>query len=160
MMGHLHNLLDAKEAMVAAGVKQAGFPEMFRALMARLEALEKPIDMVLHCPNCGAQHIDGPERSLGPGNTESVDWTNPPHRTHLCHSCGHKWRPADVSTNGVAAVKTRGKDDSPITGASALRNAAQDVLMALEKASHGMYVDDAVPYRLVEELGKAMGGVK
>jgi hypothetical protein len=45
---------------------------------------------------------------------ELANWTNPPHRTHLCHSCGHKWRPADVATNGVAAVKTRGKDDSPI----------------------------------------------
>lgn len=77
-----------------------------------------PIDMVLRCPACGLQHIDEPERSLGPGNTESLDWANPPHRSHLCHGCGHIWRPADVCTNGVAAVKTRGKADSPIVGAS------------------------------------------
>lgn len=35
------------------------------------------------------------------------------HRSHLCHGCGHIWRPADVPTNGVAAVKTKGKADSP-----------------------------------------------
>jgi hypothetical protein len=67
-----------------------------------------PIDMVLHCPNCGAQHIDAV--------TET--WPNDPHRTHLCHYCEHRWRPADVATNGVEAVKTRGKDDSPIVDRS------------------------------------------
>lgn len=82
--------------------------------------LERPIDMVLHCPECGAQHIDEPEPSMQAGDAAMMGgdwpgrWTNPPHRTHLCHSCDHKWRPADVATNGVAAVKTRGKDDSPI----------------------------------------------
>ncbi len=81
---------------------------------------EDPIDMVLHCPECGAQHIDKPEPSMLAGDAAMMGgdwpgrWTNPPHRTHLCHFCGHKWRPADVATNGVAAVKTRGKDDSPI----------------------------------------------
>lgn len=83
----------------------------------------RPIDMVLHCPNCGAQHIDKPEGQFYPGMTadesaaqnDAYDlWTNPPHRSHLCHSCGHIWRPADVPTNGVAAVKTRGKADDPI----------------------------------------------
>ena len=66
-----------------------------------------PIDMVLHCPKCGLQHIDAPdERTHG--------WRNEPHRSHLCHGCGHIWRPADVPTNGVAAVATKGKADSPI----------------------------------------------
>ena len=65
------------------------------------------IDMVLHCPACGLQHIDAPdERTEG--------WMNEPHRSHLCHGCSHIWRPADVPTNGVAAVKTKGKADSPI----------------------------------------------
>jgi hypothetical protein len=68
------------------------------------EDIVKPIDMVLHCPNCGTQHIDA--------MTET--WPNEPHRSHLCHACGHIWRPADVTTNGVEAIKTRGKDDSPI----------------------------------------------
>lgn len=63
-----------------------------------------PVDMLLDCPNCGHPHIDDP---LG-------DWTNPPHRSHLCARCGYVWRPADVCTNGVLAVKTAGKNDSPI----------------------------------------------
>jgi hypothetical protein len=62
-----------------------------------------PVDMVLYCPSCGVQHIDTP----GP------TWKNPPHRSHLCLGCGHIWRPADVPTNGVATIKTKGKADSP-----------------------------------------------
>ncbi|PTT41475.1 hypothetical protein DBR23_05880, partial [Acidovorax sp. HMWF018] len=72
-----------------------------------------PIDMVLFCPACGTQHIDAsePPVEFEPG---AAQWNNPPHRSHLCHGCGHIWRPADVPTNGVKAVKTTGKADSPI----------------------------------------------
>jgi hypothetical protein len=63
-----------------------------------------PIDMLLFCPSCGAQHVDVPEPEKG--------WTNPPHKSHLCHGCGSTWRPADVPTNGVQAVRTRGKADT------------------------------------------------
>lgn len=75
-----------------------------------------PIDMVLHCPACGLQHIDSPDADDGQTVRDlGVErWTNPPHRSHLCHGCGHVWRPADVPTNGVAAVKTKGKIDSKI----------------------------------------------
>lgn len=78
---------------------------------------QKPIDMVLYCPNCGQQHIDGPHdaKYLGPLMQETGfagDWENPPHRSHLCHSCGCIWRPADVATNGVAELKTEGKADT------------------------------------------------
>lgn len=83
-----------------------------------------PIDMVLHCPACGLQHIDEPEsKGRALHADESIEdqsltplaaWTNPPHRSHLCHGCGYIWRPADVPTNGVKAVKTKGKADSPI----------------------------------------------
>lgn len=67
---------------------------------------QQPLDMVLHCPKCGLQHVDKPDPiSL---------WSNPPHRSHLCHSCAHVWRPADVPTNGVEAVLTKGHMDSPI----------------------------------------------
>lgn len=65
--------------------------------------MEKPIDMVLHCPNCKMQHIDKPEPERG--------WENPPHKSHLCHGCGFIFRPADIETNGVAATKTRGQND-------------------------------------------------
>jgi hypothetical protein len=63
------------------------------------------IDMILPCPKCGLQHVDAPEPENG--------WDNPPHKSHLCHGCGTIFRPADVPTNGVAQIKTRGENDSP-----------------------------------------------
>lgn len=63
-----------------------------------------PIDMVLPCPQCGTIHVDAPEPEKG--------WKNPPHRSHLCHKCGCIWRPADVPTNGVYRVGTRGEKDT------------------------------------------------
>lgn len=76
-----------------------------------------PIDMVLYCPNCGKQHIDAPEPgkliSGGPNaGRVRAGWNNPTHRSHLCHSCGCIWRPADVPTNGVAHIETKGKADT------------------------------------------------
>lgn len=89
-----------------------------------------PIDMVLHCPACGLQHIDQPETDAeyterlhesswwDLGGDKPARWTNPHHKSHECRKihggCGHIWRPADVPTNGVAVVKTKGKADSPI----------------------------------------------
>lgn len=98
-----------------------------------------PIDMVLYCPRCCVQHVDAalvetpdfdsmpdapilgliaPEdlvtRNKQYDAWKAANWTNPPHRSHLCHSCGFVWRPADVPTNGVAAITTKGKDDSPV----------------------------------------------
>lgn len=75
-----------------------------------------PIDMVLYCPACGRQHIDTPELGRLVGKEGAiphveVTWTNPPHRTHLCQTCGFQWRPADVPTNGVQATKTKGSED-------------------------------------------------
>lgn len=92
-----------------------------------LEAIPDRLDMVLFCPSCGAQHIDMEEHNHGcaahfhahakcTGDSQGPCWTNPPHRSHLCATCGHIWRPADVATNGVAVIKTRGKNDSvPVT---------------------------------------------
>jgi hypothetical protein len=74
----------------------------------------KPIDLILYCPNCGLQHIDAPE-IVGYTPTRAgtlTNWDNPPHKSHLCHGCGCIWRPADVATNGVAELKTSGKDDT------------------------------------------------
>lgn len=97
-----------------------------RAFDDTMKIVTEPIDMVLHCPACGMQHIDTSmtdaqyterlhESSWWELGGDKPDrWTNPPHRSHLCHGCGHIWRPADVPTNGVAAVKTQGKADSVI----------------------------------------------
>lgn len=83
-----------------------------------------PINLILHCPKCHTQHIDAPETEQEYtkrlhesswwelGGTKPERWANPPHRSHLCHSCGHIWRPADVFTNGVAAIKTKGANDA------------------------------------------------
>lgn len=79
-----------------------------------------PVDMVLHCPACGLQHIDAPDPWVAKYGEELCKakgfslWTNPPHKSHLCHGCGHVWRPADVATTGVKAVSTKGKEDGPI----------------------------------------------
>jgi hypothetical protein len=104
---------------------------------------QAPVDMVLHCPKCHTQHIDAPEepsKNDGVGYTEENGlrmpikpapvvtpmWTNPPHKSHLCHGCGHIWRPSDTPTNGVKATAS-GKDaDTAPSGAQALREAAYE----------------------------------
>lgn len=76
-----------------------------------------PIPMVLYCPACGMQHVDATESreyTLPGFRPPAPHWDNPPHRSHLCHGCGHIWRPADVPTEGVAAIQTRGQADNPI----------------------------------------------
>jgi hypothetical protein len=66
-----------------------------------------PVPMLLHCPRCLTQHVDAPDEAKG--------WTNPPHRSHLCHACGTVWRPADVATTGVASIET--SDAAPVPAA-------------------------------------------
>lgn len=68
----------------------------------RAELAEAPIDMLLFCPTCNAQPIDAP----------SEDWSNPPHKSHLCHICGEIWRPCDRPTNGIESICTKGSDDT------------------------------------------------
>jgi hypothetical protein len=87
-----------------------------RADAAQPQAAAVPIDMVLHCPKCGKMHVDAPDWNPVASKTEfaPLKWDNPPHRSHLCHGCGFIWRPADVPTNGVAALKTKGKNDCPV----------------------------------------------
>ncbi|MCA8120485.1 hypothetical protein LGN07_17320 [Burkholderia cepacia] len=84
------------------------------ALLAAHPGQPEPIDMLLYCPKCGVQHIDHAEPAVEHehGAVEFEAWDNPPHRSHLCHACGTIWRPADVPTNGVAAIQTRGKADT------------------------------------------------
>ncbi len=120
--------LQAVKDALAAGQATAARPD---------DMGRKSIDMVLHCPKCGLQHIDKDNyeelrieaAELGVDREgerelerwiEEREWPNPPHRSHLCQNrkCGHIWRPADVPTNGVAAIKTAGTKDGPITSPS------------------------------------------
>lgn len=91
-----------------------------------------PIPMVLFCPAYGKQHIDAPEAYRTDGFEDGTEgWANPPHRSHLCQRCGHIWRPADVATEGVAAIKTKGQNDSPTPPPS-------------EVADQGLFTEDQV----------------
>lgn len=84
-----------------------------------------PIPMVLYCPKCHEQHIDKPEGQFIPGftaeeseehnrQTGCKDWSKIPHRSHLCHNCGHIWRPSGMCTVGVANNQTFGKNDKTL----------------------------------------------
>lgn len=99
-------------------------PKMSDWVKKTAALLVQPIDMVLHCPECGLQHIDAASdtcvHDACPHDTPCSrgacrdPWTNRPHKTHLCASCGHKWRPCDTHhTNGVQAVPP-GSSDSPV----------------------------------------------
>lgn len=80
---------------------------------------------------CERRHESAAQRDQVPIETPL---RAPDHRSHLCRpedgGCGHIWRPADVPTNGVAAVKTKGQNDSPIaapdTPVSGLESVPQD----------------------------------
>jgi hypothetical protein len=90
-----------------------------------IERHASPVDMILHCPRCHLQHIDKPEP-----DADADGWNNPPHRSHFCHGCGFIWRPADVPTNGVAAIQTRGKNDSAPTAPASDEFSDFDKLLA------------------------------
>jgi hypothetical protein len=55
----------------------------------KARAAPPPIPMILHCPECGARHVD-----VGEFGTKV-------HHTHSCQECGLTWRPAVVPTVGV-----------------------------------------------------------
>lgn len=89
-------------------------PVAFSAGYSAGLAEHAPVDMILHCPKCGTQHVDAPMILMPDDTNDMPVWNNPPHRSHLCAGCGHVWRPADVPTNGIAAIETKGSNDNPI----------------------------------------------
>lgn len=117
-----------------------------------LGQLEAPIDMILFCPLCGVQHVDEPEdvsrttSEFGPPEA----WENPPHRSHLCHGCGHIWRPCDRATNGVKAIETVGKADSPRVDPTALESQAELYRKLLGEAAEAMA--SVAPATLSDEI--------
>jgi hypothetical protein len=85
-----------------------------------------PTPMLLQCPECKQQHIDVPDDSCkNCGNTYRTashhvtvensgaccahpeKWDNPPHKTHRCKFCGHKWRPFPFPSFGVTEEEIR-----------------------------------------------------
>lgn len=117
-----------------------------------------PIPMILHCPCCGMQHVDAEDRTPWPpvppgvqiesfsgeaaggalwsdGVTRYPKWPNPPHRSHMCQYCRTVWRPADVPTTGVAAITTRGRDDTPAFATAGNRPPTERVATIGECAS-------------------------
>lgn len=96
-------------------------------------AVSGPFDMILPCPACGTLHVDeakplacedcghfqsshnyDPSWFCEPGCDcrKFNPWLNPPHKSHRCGNCNIVWRPADVPTNGVAEIKTKGEHDT------------------------------------------------
>lgn len=53
-----------------------------------LEA-QKPVPMLLWCPECGQRHVDRGKAA------------DDAHHTHACQACGHVWKPAKIRTIGV-----------------------------------------------------------
>ncbi len=116
-----------------------------------------PIPMILPCPKCGMRHVDAPEPEKG--------WTNPPHKSHLCHGCGIVWRPADVPTTGVLATVTQGARDTwaavqmstnEQVDAAAVERATKAIL-AIVPEGYGMTEPEAEKYARAA-LAAAKGG--
>lgn len=139
--GHLGKDDPGDGARVASALSKASD---ILAILALGEG-ERPIPMILHCPACGLQHIDKPEFAAPSLNDAgSILWDNPPHRSHLCHGCGHIWRPADVPTEGVASISTKGKADSPPADLRSRLSAAEaerDILRE-ENIAHQKYLPE------------------
>ncbi len=105
----------------AGGNSDDAAEEIMKLVDARLQARPAPsvssgdpIPMILHCPECGARHID------------DGAFATKPHHTHSCQECGLTWRPAVVPTVGVQFLPGF-KNASPagpdaVTPASAIDN--------------------------------------
>jgi hypothetical protein len=124
---HWAALAEACTKFVGGESEAEKIREAIDRLCAAIMDDRPPVDILLYCPVCGGQHVDaqklcsvhdchlyGKCYAEANGDPEQCDrWDNPPHKSHLCHFCGHIWRPADAPTNGVAEIKTAGKNDSP-----------------------------------------------
>ena len=108
---------DGRAIALYSGTRLIALASIFRdpmnfAVLVRWRAdAAAPIPMVLHCPECGLQHVDEAVAERDEDGRQ-IGWTNPPHRSHLCHGCGCIWRPCDVATEGVSAIATAGTADT------------------------------------------------
>jgi predicted Zn-ribbon and HTH transcriptional regulator len=65
------------------------------------DKVERPVPMILHCPECRARHIDEGEFAIRP------------HHTHACQACGFVWRPAVIETVGMRFLPGLGFKNHP-----------------------------------------------
>jgi len=91
----------------------------------------------LDCPACGVAHVDEPKPKIG--------WLNPPHRVHICHSCGQEWQPFDVATFGV---KSKRAEAAKLTLGAAQAKAAELLHTATVEINR---LDDALLVAQVSE---------
>ena len=98
------------------------------------QILERPIPMILFCPSCGVKHVDAPDE-------RTPSWTNPPHKSHLCHGCGHIWRPCDRPTEGVKEIATVGKADSPALIYPSLAERLESAQQEIERLTRDLKVE-------------------
>ena len=86
----------------------------------------RPVEMLLHCPECGERHID------------EGKYAKKAHHTHACQSCGLVWRPAIVNTVGVQFLpgfKNKApEDEGPFAGESETNRRDRDWALAFAEA--------------------------
>lgn len=163
MLGMVAALAAAISLLEKGGKKAAPSDRMFEQMLtdyrkalengrAALRAVDVapgggvPIPMILHCPRCHVQHVDEPDE-------RTPEWDNPSHRSHLCHSCGCIWRPADVATEGVRDITTIGKADNwtPATPTAAPALNVQALVEALEPFKRE-WEDMGIPETLSDDM--------
>lgn len=117
-----------------------------RALFAERDI---PVDMILHCPACGFQHVDAPEPEIG--------WTNPPHKTHQCKRCTHLWRPSMRRTNGVASISHEEEQTGDLGIATLRARAAEleiDKVKSDRMVNHNGYCAVVIADQLQAEIAR------
>ena len=99
---------DALRELATAAALMAGV-DIHQSLLERpTTPTERPIPMVLHCPECRTRHIDEGE------------FATKAHHTHACQGCGLVWRPAIGPTVGVQFLpKFKNADASSTTPTAA-----------------------------------------
>jgi rubrerythrin len=133
----------------------------------RIEELEaqlekaKPVDLLLYCPKCGEQHIDEARPDVcetcgfdipGCKCGTFTAWLNPPHKSHRCEECNHVWRPADVPTNGVRELKTKGSRDGDPQPRWYNANLAADARIRELETELALQAEDHTPPGAVDAL--------
>jgi hypothetical protein len=130
----------------------------------------KPIDILLFCPNCAEQHIDEAKPDICETCGFDVHsckcgtftaWLNPPHKSHRCEECNHVWRPADVPTNGVRAIQTKGsRDGNPkpryFLGEARITELEAKVVAATEREAKMFAILEGAGYNDLDELNDTL----